>query len=112
MTRRKQLWGQQRGWIVPSDGSPPQELPQQMVGYKLISWLGTMPETQPAKLEQVRIIHGRAEGHGDALEGAREVAADGEHRPHPIDRDRDDPRPSRKNQQPRSRSSRADGAVP
>jgi len=52
MTRRKQLWGQQRGWIVPSDGSPPQELPQQMVGYKLISWLGTMPETQPAKLEQ------------------------------------------------------------
>ena len=52
MTRRKQLWGQQRGWIVPSDGSPPQELPQQMVGYKLISWLGTMPEMQPAKLEQ------------------------------------------------------------
>src|SRR5947199_8844126 len=52
MTRRKQLWGQQGGWIVPSDGSPPQELPQQMVGYKLISWLGTMPEMQPAKLEQ------------------------------------------------------------
>ena len=52
MARRKQLWGQQRGWIVPSDGSPPRELPQQMVGYKLISWLGTMPGMQPAKLEQ------------------------------------------------------------
>jgi len=52
MTRRKQPWGQQRGWIVPADGSPPQELPQQMVGHKLISWPGTMPETQleePAK---------------------------------------------------------------
>jgi len=52
MARRKQLWGQQRGWIVPSDGSPPRELPQQMVGSKLISWLGTTPEMQPAKLEQ------------------------------------------------------------
>ena len=44
MTRRKQPWGQQRGWIVPADGSPPQELPQQMVGHKLISWPGTRPE--------------------------------------------------------------------
>ena len=52
MTRRKQPWGEQRGWIVPSDGSPPRELPQQMVGSKLISWLGTMPEMQPATLEQ------------------------------------------------------------
>ena len=52
MTRRKQPWGPRRGWIVPSDGSPPRELPQQMVGYKLITWLGTMPETQPAKVEQ------------------------------------------------------------
>ena len=52
MTRRKQPWGPRRGWIVPSDGSPPRELPQQMVGYKLITWLGTMPETQPATLEQ------------------------------------------------------------
>src|SRR6266700_3760187 len=42
-------WGQQRGWIVPADGSPPQELPQQMVGQKLISWPGTMPEKEPAK---------------------------------------------------------------
>src|SRR6266702_2157052 len=49
MTRRKQPWGQQRGWIVPADGSPPQELPQQMVGQKLISWSGTMPEKEPAK---------------------------------------------------------------
>src|SRR3989442_6726118 len=49
MTRRKQPWGQQRGWIVPADGSPPQELPQQMVGHKLISWPGTMPEKEPAK---------------------------------------------------------------
>jgi len=49
MTRRKQPWGQQRGWIVPADGSPPQELPQQMVGQKLISWPGTMPEKQPAE---------------------------------------------------------------
>jgi hypothetical protein len=52
MTRKKQSWGQGRGWIVPADGSPPQELPEQMVGHKLISWLGTMPEMQPAKLEQ------------------------------------------------------------
>src|SRR5437764_14723391 len=52
MTRRKQPWGEQRGWIVPSDGSPPRELPQQMVGSKLISWLGTTPEMQPANLEQ------------------------------------------------------------
>ena len=50
MTRRKQLWGQQRGWIVPSDGSPPRELPQQMVGYKLISWPGPMPEMPPGEL--------------------------------------------------------------
>jgi len=49
MTRRKQPWGQQRGWIVPADGSPPQELPQQMVGHKLISWPGTTPEKQPAE---------------------------------------------------------------
>ena len=49
MTRRKQPWGQQRGWIVPADGSPPQELPPHMVGHKLISWRGTMPEKQPAE---------------------------------------------------------------
>src|SRR5437773_10751772 len=46
MTRRKQPWGQPRGWIVPADGSPPQELPQQMVGHKLISWPGRMPQKQ------------------------------------------------------------------
>jgi len=49
MTRRKQPWGQQRGWIVPADGSPPQELPQQMVGHKVISWPGTMAEKQLAE---------------------------------------------------------------
>ena len=49
MTRRKQPWGQQRGWIVPADGSPPQEPPRHMVGHKLISWPGTMPEKQPAE---------------------------------------------------------------
>jgi hypothetical protein len=49
MTRRKQPWGQQRGWIVPTDGSPPQELPQHMVGHKLISWPQTMPEQQSAE---------------------------------------------------------------
>jgi len=49
MTRRKQPWGEQRGWIVPADGSPPQELPPHMVGHKLISWPGTMPEKQPAE---------------------------------------------------------------
>src|SRR2546425_3587147 len=27
MTRRKQPWGEPRGWIVPADGRPPQELP-------------------------------------------------------------------------------------
>ena len=50
MTRRRQPWGQQRGSIVPADGSPPQELPQQMVGHSLISWPGTMPEKQRAEL--------------------------------------------------------------
>jgi hypothetical protein len=45
MTRRKQPWGQQRGWIVPADGSPPQELPQHMFGL----WTGTMPEREPAQ---------------------------------------------------------------
>ncbi len=49
MTRKKQPWGDQRGWIVPADGSPPQELPPHMVGHKLISWPGTMPEKQPAE---------------------------------------------------------------
>jgi hypothetical protein len=49
MTRRKQPWGEQRGWIVPADGSPPQELPPHMVGHKLISWPGAMPEKQPAE---------------------------------------------------------------
>ena len=49
MTRRKQPWGEQRGWIVPADGSPPQELATQMVGHKLISWPGTMPEKQAAE---------------------------------------------------------------
>ena len=44
MTRRKQQWGEPRGWIVPADGNPPQELPSHMVGHKLISWSGTMPE--------------------------------------------------------------------
>ena len=42
-------WGRQRGWIVPADGRPPQELPQQMVGHKLISWPGTTPEKPPAE---------------------------------------------------------------
>jgi hypothetical protein len=49
MTRRKQPWGEQRGWIVPADGSPPQELSPHIVGHKLISWPGTMPERQPAE---------------------------------------------------------------
>src|SRR5437667_3736356 len=49
MTRKKRSWGDQRGWIVPADGSPPQELPPHMVGHKLISWPGTMPEKQPAE---------------------------------------------------------------
>jgi hypothetical protein len=49
MTRRKQPWGEQRGWIVPADGSPAQELPSHMVGHKLISWPGTMGEKQPAE---------------------------------------------------------------
>ena len=49
MTRRKQPWGEQRAWIVPADGSPPQELPTHMVGHKLISWPGTIREKQPAE---------------------------------------------------------------
>ena len=49
MTRRKQPWGQQRGWIVRADGSPPQELPRHMLGHKLISWPGTLPEEKPAE---------------------------------------------------------------
>ena len=49
MTRRNQQWGEPRGWIVPADGNPPQELPPHMVGHKLISWSGTMPEQQPAE---------------------------------------------------------------
>src|SRR5437016_14595330 len=57
MTRRKQPWGQQRGWIVPADGSPPQELPQQMVGHKLISWAGTMPEKEPAKYYHSHVLN-------------------------------------------------------
>jgi len=57
MTRRKQPWGQQRGWIVPADGSPPQELPQQMVGHKLISWPGTMPEKEPAKYYHRHVLN-------------------------------------------------------
>ena len=40
MTRRKQQWGEQRGWIVPADGNPPRELPVHMVGHKLIAWPG------------------------------------------------------------------------
>ena len=48
MTRRKQQWGEQRGWIVPVDGSSPQELPTHMVGHKLISWSGAMREQQQA----------------------------------------------------------------
>jgi hypothetical protein len=49
MTRKKQSWGEQRGWIVPVDGSPPRELPLHMVGHKLIAWHGAMLETQPAE---------------------------------------------------------------
>jgi len=48
MTRRKTQWGEPRGWIVPADGNPPQELPAHMVGHKLISWSGTTPEQQLA----------------------------------------------------------------
>ena len=48
MTRRKQQWGEPRGWIVPADGTSPQELPSHMVGHKLISWTGTLPEQQLA----------------------------------------------------------------
>ena len=49
MTRKKRPWGEQRGWIVPADGSPPQELPSHMVGHKLISWRGTLLEKAPAE---------------------------------------------------------------
>ena len=52
MTRKKQAWGEHRGWIVPADGSPPQELPPHMVGHKLISWRGTMPEKAPGEPAQ------------------------------------------------------------
>jgi hypothetical protein len=49
MTRRKQPWGEQRGWIVPADGSPLQEWPPHLVGHKLIAWSGPMPENQPTE---------------------------------------------------------------
>jgi hypothetical protein len=48
MTRRKQQWGEPRGWIVPADGNPPQELPRYMVGHKLISWQPADPGTDLA----------------------------------------------------------------
>ena len=61
MTRRKQSWGEQRGWIVPADGSPPQQLPAHMVGHKLISWPGTMREKQPAEpMKYLGSANGRA----------------------------------------------------
>ena len=65
MTRKKQSWGDQRGWIVPADGSPPQELPPYMVGHKLISWSGTMPATQPA--EPVKDLASKAYYHHHML---------------------------------------------
>ena len=65
MTRKKQPWGEQRGWIVPADGSPPQELPSHMVGHKLISWPGTMPTTQPA--EPVKDLASKAYYHRHVL---------------------------------------------
>src|SRR2546427_3194005 len=71
MTRRKQPWGQQRGWIVPADGSPPQELPQQMVGHRLISWPGTMPEREPAKYYHRHVLNPegvRSEEHTSELQ--------------------------------------------
>ena len=57
MTRKKQSWGRQRGWIVPADGRPPQGLPQQMVGHKLISWPGTMPEKPATYLASKDYYH-------------------------------------------------------
>jgi len=65
MTRRKHPWGEQRGWIVPADGSPPQELPTHMVGHKLISWPGTMPATEPA--EPVQHLAAKDYYHRDVL---------------------------------------------
>ena len=65
MTRRKQQWGEQRGWIVPVDGSSPQELPTHMVGHKLISWPGTKPEQQPA--EPVKDLVSKDYYHRDVL---------------------------------------------
>src|SRR2546426_1402402 len=62
--------------------------------------------------EQVRIVHGRAEGHVDALEDPREVAADGKHRSHPVDRDGNHPRPGRKDEEPRAGSPRPHETVP
>ena len=56
MTRKKRPWGEQRGWIVPADASPPQELPPHMVGHKLISWPGT-PPAEPVDLASKASYH-------------------------------------------------------
>jgi len=77
MTRRKQPWGQQRGWIVPADGGLPQELPRHMVGHKLISWPETVREEKPA--EPVRSIASKEYYHRHVLnpEGVDVYVAEG-----------------------------------
>src|SRR3989449_11746759 len=45
--------------------------------------LSRLPRTRHR--EQVRIVHGRAKGHVDALEDPWEAAADGKHRSHPVE---------------------------
>ena len=47
--------------------------------------LGRLPRARHR--EKLRIVHGRATGHVDALEEPRDVATDGKHLLHPIDRD-------------------------
>ena len=63
MTRRKQRWGRRRGWIVPADASPPQELPQQIVGHKVISSRGTMPEKAARGAHGVPCLEGLSYRH-------------------------------------------------
>src|SRR3990172_6329341 len=38
-----------RGWLVPSDGSPPLELPQHLLGDDVITWPPTLPEKKPGQ---------------------------------------------------------------
>jgi len=68
--------------------------------------LSRLPRTRHR--EQVRICpRARRKDTAMRLKIRGRVAADGKHRSHPVVRDGNHPRPSRKDQQPRSRSSRA-----